>query len=223
MSSYYNINGVFNGFLPGMVCPFIGNTNSSATTTTSDPSGWIIANGQQRTNGSDGRYNGLIALGIGTGVANGANYTPIDLRASDMRGIGSQTYNDGTVSVAYSGPSTIGTFNEQKTKTHNHTATMGEHTHDLKVKSGGNTYDVTGGGNYSSTGTSANPVFGLFAINGLDTQDGFDQTTGELNLVAVENMNVQSATPSITIDNNTSYASAQTFPVNYGVHWIMKL
>lgn len=24
MSSYYNINGVFNGFLPGMVCPFIG-------------------------------------------------------------------------------------------------------------------------------------------------------------------------------------------------------
>jgi hypothetical protein len=223
MSSFYNVNNVFNGFLPGMVCPFIGNTNSSATTTTSDPPGWIIANGQTRNNGSDGRYNSLVGLGIGIGTLNGANYTPVDLRATDMRGIGSQTYDDGTFSVTYSGPITLGTFNEQKTKTHNHTASLASHTHDLTVTSAGTEYNVTGGGQTANTGTSSNPVFGLFAMNGVDTNNGFDQTSGELNLVEVVSMNVGNATPTITIDNNTSKTSAQTFPVNYGVHWMMKL
>jgi len=73
---------------------------------TTDPNGWVIANGSTRTNGSNGQYNALITAGIGTGVANG-NYTPPDLRAMFLRGIG--TNGNTTVGgKTYSGPSSIG-------------------------------------------------------------------------------------------------------------------
>jgi microcystin-dependent protein len=54
---------------------------------TTDPDGWVICNGVQRTNGSDGRYNNLVAASIGTGTANG-NYTPPNYRGAFLRGTG---------------------------------------------------------------------------------------------------------------------------------------
>lgn len=221
VATSFNINNISNGIPTGFISSFIGTTNSADNTTSNDPPGWIIANGLVRTNGSDGKYNNLINLGIGVGVLNG-NYTPIDLRASMMRGIGDQTYNN-VFSVNYDGPANLNTFVSQRMITHNHTASLAAHTHDLKVSISGTEYDITGGGNYNSTGTNAAPKFGLFAINGLDTNDGYDQTTGELNLVVVEAMNVGSATPTITINNNSSNTGSNIYPVNYGVHWIIKL
>jgi len=222
MSGAYSVNGIFNGFLTGMVCPYIGTTTSTATTTSSDPPGWVIANGQTRTNGSDGRYNALITAGLGSGVANG-NFTPVDLRASDLRGTGTQTFNNGTFSVDYTGPS-IKTYAGQKMKSHSHGADLASHTHDLTVNLNGTVYNVTGGGLSSSTGTAANPVFGLIGINGYDTNNGYDQSTGELNLSRVQAMSVASATPAnLSIQNNTVNTSTQVQPVNFGVHWIIKL
>jgi hypothetical protein len=53
---------------------------------TNDPDGWVICNGTARTNGSDGRYSNLIAMGIGSGTT--SNYTPPDYRGAFMRGTG---------------------------------------------------------------------------------------------------------------------------------------
>ena len=51
----------------------------------------------------------------------------------------------------------------------------------------------------------------------------FPKTTAELDVENVYSMDVDSATPNITINNNTSNTGTNIFPVNYGVHWIMKL
>lgn len=222
-STTFNVNNIYNGVPTGMISSYIGTTTSAADTTTNDPPGWVIANGQLRTNGSDGRYNNLINLSIGSGTLNG-NYTPVDLRASMMRGIGNQTYNNGVFSVNYVGPTNVNTYNSQQMKIHNHVATLAEHTHDLKASINGTEYDLTDGGQTNpASGTSASPKFGLLAINGVDTNDGFDQTTAELDVENVYSMDVSGATPTITIDNNTSNTGTNIFPVNYGVHWIMKL
>lgn len=141
-----------------------------------------------------------------------------------MRGIGNQTYNNGVFSVNYAGPTNLNTYNSQQMKNHNHSATLAEHTHDLKASISGTEYDVSDGGQTNPlSGTNASPRFGLLAINGVDTNDGFDQSTSELYLETVFAMGVGSATPTITIDNNTSNTGTNIFPVNYGVHWIIKL
>jgi hypothetical protein len=217
MSGAYSVNDIFNGFLTGMICPYVGTTTTVATTTDSDPPGWVIANGQERTNGVDGRYNALLTVGLGSGTQNG-NFTPVDLRASDLRGTGTKTYNNGNLSVDYSGPS-LKTYAGQKMQNHNHTATLASHTHNLKVKLGAIEYDVTAG-----EGTVANPTFGLLITNGTTVQNGYDSTAGELNLYDKVAMNVGNTTPgNLSIANNTVNTSAQIYPVNYGVHWIIKL
>lgn len=66
--------------------------------TSGEPSGWIICDGVQRTNGSDGRYNNLINLKIGSGTLN-SNYTPPNLRAMFLRGTGTNG--------SYTGPSVL--------------------------------------------------------------------------------------------------------------------
>ena len=110
----FNVGGIFNGVQPGMITSYIGTTDDNENTTTADPPGWVIANGQTRNNGDDGRYNNLITLGIGSGTANAVNYTPINLKASMLRGIDSQEY--GTIS--YYGPSSLKGVLSQKIKQH---------------------------------------------------------------------------------------------------------
>lgn len=91
---------------------------------TSEPDGWVICNGQQRSN-ADGRYNNLIALiqlnnPAGTGSYNSTTkvYTPPDYRGAFLRGAGTNaTYN-------YSGHGTVGEVQGQMISDHNHQENM---------------------------------------------------------------------------------------------------
>ena len=220
-SSTFNVNHIYNGVPAGMITSYIGTTSFESNTIANDPPGWVIANGVSRTN--DGRYNNLITLGIGSGTLyTGTNttYTPVNLKASMLRGISTQTYE----TITYGGP-TLNSFDSQKTKAHTHGFTVAAHTHELVVKriSGGVTteYPVNGGG-AGLTGTSSNPVFGLAAMNSYDTNDGFDDTTGELNLEDVRVLTIDSTVTTVSINNNNQN-NGDTFPVNFGVHWIIKL
>ena len=78
------------------------------------------------------------------------------------------------------------------------------------------------GGGGGLTGTSANPVFGILGINGFDTNNGYDATGGELNLEAVTALTVNGTVTPVSINNN-NVNNGDTFPVNFGVHWIIKL
>jgi hypothetical protein len=89
---------------PGSVIAYMG---------TSDPDGWIICNGTQRNNGADGRYNNLIAMGIGSGSANASNYTPPNYKGAFLRGTG--TGSD----VSNVGP-TLGSSQSDAIRLHNH-------------------------------------------------------------------------------------------------------
>ena len=103
----YSIKGIVATPPPGVVVPYFVST---------DPPGWVIADGVQRTNGSDGRYNNLINLGVGSGILNG-NYTPPNLNAMFLRGTGTNG--------SYTGPS----LQQQQTDaltSHSHTFTYND-------------------------------------------------------------------------------------------------
>ena len=225
----FNVGGIYNGVQPGMITSYIGTTNTDSNTIAADPPGWVIANGQQRTNGVDGRYNNLIELGIGEGTLtkNAANYTPINMKASMLRGINSQTYDKGAgnekVTITYNGPANLGDKGVQKFQKHKHSYTIAEHTHDLRVDYNNNEYPLDGGGTTSQTGTAANPKFGLFAINGFDTNDGYANKTSWINIDQVYAINPGNTSIQIDSSNNTANIGDIIFPVNYGVHWIIKL
>jgi microcystin-dependent protein len=68
--SVYNYKGNSVYSPPGSIMQYMG---------TSDPDGWIICDGKERTNNSDGRYNSLYNLGIGSGGSGTSNYTPPNL------------------------------------------------------------------------------------------------------------------------------------------------
>ena len=212
----FNVGGIFNGVQPGMITSYIGTTDDNENTTTADPPGWVIANGQTRNNGDDGRYNNLITLGIGSGTANAVNYTPINLKASMLRGIDSQEYD----TISYYGPLSLTGVLPQKIRQHKHSFQIEAHNHDLKVQYGNKTYDVTNGG---SSGTADNPEFGAFAINGIDTNNGYEAASGRLNLTKVLDISCQDTSITVNAAKNTVNAGTNIFPVNYGVHWIIKL
>jgi len=97
----YSINNIIATPPTGSIGAYLGS---------SDPDGWIICNGIVRTNGADGRYNGLLLLNIGSGTT--SNYTPPNLQAMFLRGTGTNG--------SYSGPA----LNAQQTdtfKSHSHT------------------------------------------------------------------------------------------------------
>ncbi len=174
-----------------------------------DPSGWVIMNGINRTDGENGKYNNLINLGIGSGILNG-NYTPPNYNGAFLRGSGS--------SGSYSGPS-INLHQTHATQIHNHTASQVSHTH---------THNANGANN---NGSSANPKYGLFYYSNITGPGGADSSTSELclNINAYDdnssytysNLVINSAQPAITVQNNVG--ENETRPYNIGVNWILKL
>jgi hypothetical protein len=227
--STFNVGGIYNGVQTGMITSYIGTTNTDPNSVLADPPGWVIANGIQRTNGSDGRYNRLIELGIGEGTLtkDAANYTPINLKASMLRGINSQTYNKGAenqqVTITYNGPTALGDKVVQKLQKHKHSYTIAEHNHNLRVKVYNNEYPLDGGGQNTNTGTQFNPKFGLFAMNGADTNNGYTNKSDWVNLDYLYAINPGYTSIQIETTDNTANIGTNIFPVNYGVHWIIKL
>ena len=68
MSGSFIYNNATTESPPGSIMQYMGTTA---------PDGWVICDGVQRTN-TDGKYNRLITLNIGSGVAN-STYTPPSL------------------------------------------------------------------------------------------------------------------------------------------------
>jgi hypothetical protein len=205
-------------------CP-VGTILAYIGSSTVDPSGWVIANGSLRTNGgSDRRYSGLRGLSIGSGTD--GSYTPPNLQAMFLRGIGSQTVS----SIEYT-DSTYKAGVQHTILKHNHTGTAAAHTHDTSRTT------ETG-----STGSSDNPRYGLVKIGSGPPGNFYTETTQNSDdyypsVVQITGLIVKNATPTVDVstdgyNNNNNYITdytnsssdtTETRPFNYGVVWIIKL
>ena len=106
-SGQFNYNGHNSGPPHGSITAYLG---------TSDPDGWVICDGVQRTDGSDGRYNRLISAGMGSGTTN-STYTPPNLKGTFLYGSSTTSSVNGT-----GGASTV-TLSTANLPAHNHTGT----------------------------------------------------------------------------------------------------
>jgi microcystin-dependent protein len=184
---------------PGSVMAFLG---------TIEPDGWIFANGSTRTNGSDGRYDSLLALNIGTG--NKPSYTPPDLKGAFLRGAGIP--NNNTYST-YQGATTVGGIQTDQNKPHSHNIDRSkfQHGHFYSHKTPSLSthnlvYDIAG---------SSRRLFNI--ITG--TPSG-SATTESYSYTQVATADAFSAREFVTTEFSDS---GETRPYNYSVNWIIKL
>ena len=205
MASYFQINGKENFCPSGTILAYIGSS-------TIDPPGWVIANNTTRTDGgSDNRYSTLITLSIGSGTA--SSYTPPNLQAMFLKGIGSQTNN----SVAYTG-ATYKTKTPHSILQHTHGSSIGSHTHGTNP-----TTSTTG------VGSIAAPSFGFGEITpsgagSVTTNTATNNDNYYPNLAHVVGLIVNTAQPAVSVyDNTGNDVSTETRPFNFGVVWIIKL
>jgi microcystin-dependent protein len=126
---------------------------------TTDPDGWVICDGAQRGN-SDGRYNKLLTLSIGTGTANG-NYTPPDLKDRFLR-------QRNTDSIGNIGGTNSLTLTTENMPAHNHAITVNNR--DVPHSHTGNTYSGNvNHGHTASTNTTGAHAHQSQCYNPLET------------------------------------------------------
>jgi microcystin-dependent protein len=194
--SFYNINGKSIGIPAGAIF-------GSARHTT-DPPGYVIANGVARTDGgTDLKYSALLALSIGTGT--NANYTPPNLQGSFLRSSGSQT-----IGQLYTG-STFKSFQHNQIQVHTHTGSSSAHTH-ATSSTATNAYDASAG------------KIGLAVVNGLATEaTNNSNDNDQVNVFKVFDVSFSvAASQSITVADSGNNAN-ETAPFCYGVNWLIKL
>jgi hypothetical protein len=188
----FTVNGIQVNPPPGSIAPYLGNA---------DPSGWLICNGATKWDGSDGKYNNLINMGIGSGVLN-YYYTPPDYRGAFLRGAGTSNIN-GT----YAGPGVKGP-QDMASLTHTHTASA----HNHKTVS-------------SNTQCWAVP----YAYDNNVSTNGTDWSDGQYNLISgALDLSTTVTSSAVTSIGNTSVTTApwsnvDTSPYCCGVNWIIKL
>ena len=170
---------------PGSIMAYLGTNN---------PTGWVICDGLPRTDGSDGRYNNLINMGIGSGST--GNYTPPNYQGAFLRGTGNQTYGK-----VYQGPSLKQLQGDDFTS-HNHTATDSGHYH---------TYgDVNSKLRVESLSMQTND----------SARKEYVQTSSFNASIYTFSDNTGSGRAVISVG---STGGTETRPFNYGVNWIIKL
>jgi microcystin-dependent protein len=139
--------GGYNVLAPvGSIASYLGTT---------DPDGWVICDGAQRGN-SDGKYNALINLSIGTGTINGT-YTPLNLTDKFMR-------QKNTDNIGNSGGTNSLTLTTANMPVHNHAITVDNgnaaHSHTGNTNSGnashGHTASTTSNGDHAHQSQSYN-------------------------------------------------------------------
>jgi len=203
----YNINSgnanISQTYPTGTIVAIVG---SSAGT---DPNGWVICDGILRTNNSDGKYNKLFEMTIGTGGSGTSNYTPPDLKGAFLRGTGTSNINP-----IYVGPS-LKTFSPHRITLHSHRP--GNHAHTVISDTGGLS-NVVALGAYTGTATEASRVLGSGAAGA--TRMNVFSSTGINLLTQTTSSNAFHATTSSVL--NTA-AGIELRPYNYGVNWILKL
>lgn len=194
----YTINNISVGIPAGTIF--------ASAAYTVDPSGYVIADGIERTNGADGRYNNLIDLtiGLGTLTKNAASYTPINLKAAFLRSTGSRTTN------SYTGPA-IKTYQNSSTGKHSHAASSYPHSH---------TTSSTAGADANNTRYQV----GVGIVDGTNTESG-DNTNADnegnvydLYSVTFKNADTQTGYTTLYGDDDD-----ETAPFCYGVNWLIKL
>ena len=112
----------------------------------SDPDGWIICDGKERTNNSDGRYNSLYNLGIGSGGNGTNNYIPPNLANYFLLGASTNT------SVGNTGGTGSVQLTSDNLPSHNHSM---QHGH----------YCSSAVGGYSAYGYGT--IFQIFTTSGI--------------------------------------------------------
>ena len=173
---------------------------------TVDPDGWVICDGVARTE-TDGRYNGLITLGIGSGTAN-VTYTPPNLKNQFLKGAASAE----TAMTPFVKPQVK--LVAENIPAHSHTGTTGymshnwDHTHAMSNNRG---YALTKTGN---TNMSSYDHKGHNELN----------LTGQGDMADIRTSNADiNHTHSFTTDN-TGGGTAFSIPdpSNYSVNYILK-
>jgi hypothetical protein len=201
----YKINNIEQQAYTGMVMGYFGTT---------DPPGWVIADGVARTN-TNNIYTNLSNAGIGNVV--GSTYTPPNLQAAFLRGTGTNS--------GYTGPP-LKTIYTPEMYSHTHSASQPEHTHVLNATLNSIDYSISSSSTLITTGSSGAPSFGVAVKNGYNTITGADKIGVELQLNATYGITIDFATLTINMaptivgglsDNNESR------PYNIGTAWIIKM
>jgi microcystin-dependent protein len=181
-------NGVDMTSPTGSVVAFLG---------TNDPDGWVICNGVTRTNNSDGRYNTLNSIGIGSGGAGTSNYTPPDFKGAFLRGTGTAGMNG-----LYVGPNltrnggTPNSYQDMGVLQHGHSVSDPGHTH------------------YYETPNELSVQSGSHTQCWVRTRSGFNTGHSYTGIsIGTSSVNTQAA----------YYSNTETRPYNCGVNWILKL
>jgi len=143
--SYFTVNGV-EAFPPtGTVTGYLG---------TSDPAGWVIADGVGRPN-TNNMYNNIANKNIGSITNNNTTYTPPNFQGAFLRGIGTAT------NTLYAGPTNVNVSQDMGVMDHSHGVTVNDpgHTHgiDQWQADGGNVLNVFSN-SQGNTGPTTNGV-----------------------------------------------------------------
>jgi len=190
-----NNNAIFT-FTPTIISVYL----STLSTSYSTDSGW------SRLDLKSGLY-AYSEYGVFCEMSrSGGSYTPPNLSAAFLRGIGTNGVYGGA---------TIKSFQPMGLLNHSHSATSTEHNHLSVNKANATGSDDT----YALTKTSSG------------TSNITDNSTTEVNLVtnytALNDTNTSSTAMSITINSMTgvdaTYVANEVRPYNYGVNWIIKL
>ena len=166
----------------------------------SDPDGWIICDGKERTNNSDGRYNSLYNLGIGSGGNGTNNYIPPNLANYFLLGASTNT------SVGITGGTGYVQLTSDNLPAHNHSMQHGHYCGGRFNETPPSGYGSTNAQLNSSTATKqANNYF--YQQNGISTSTSYDINTG-------------------LIKENTGNSGIErafsNIPLNYTVNYILK-
>jgi len=163
----------------------------------------LICNGATRWDGADGRYNNLISMGIGSGVAN-SYYTPPNLFAAFLRGTGTSGYNSN-----YVGPG-LGSTTGSVTLNHGHG--LPNHAHET----------ITGTTPYFALQKDGNHTAKWVDSYGYE----YDQVQGGVDVPYTFTSSTTSNFHSTSVTNTSAgsgYITGEMRPFNYGVQWIIKL
>jgi len=216
----YNQNSLFTGYsVIGSVTAYLGST---------DPIGWVICDGIARTNNTDGKYNELAAMSIGTGGTGTTSYTPPDLRGAFLRGDGKGTSST-TLTTGYgSYAATLKSSQTDSMQTHTHGGNTNSGTGALSVGTH-NHYFQTNNDNFSCENAGGSQVLGAFN----DCRDGPLKDWGDGRIAAArraDNNDVQNTGvtdsghthTASTSSNPSSGGGNESRPYNFSVNWIMR-
>ena len=210
---------------PGTIVQYMGN---------SDPDGWLICDGVQRTT-NDGRYQDLNSILV-PGISDPNKCTPPNLKGKFL-------YGASSTSIGLTGGSTTKSILVENLPSHTHGVTDGKHTHG--ANSSPHTH-VFNGNQHSHTATdsghthiyytaeSTAPQSGdtTWCYNGgrpaQETTTGYANitvagaTAGGTNQTTTASVTVDSANSNITIDSTGSGNSLDIMPPYFVINHIIK-